>query len=562
MKRLGYFLLFLVAIPVCAGIPPVPKEKLPDRYQLLVTGVTVQKPGKKLQFNITASREVRYAYLTAGILPSSDAIAPIYRINTSNFPDKTHFNLSLNLRKIRRFLTKKETLLYYRLEMVGKRGRPESFESRILLDSGGNPLDTVIFGPYLDMPKANDIVISFELNKARPAALILDGKRIPSDNLKKRHFVRLTSLKAGFHTYSIENDPREFHFTVGDGEKLRFAMMCDSRQGSGGAEYNLHGCNGEVIRKLFLSAWQHGARFILFPGDMVNGYTSKEDEFEMELKEWAYATEPISSMIPVYEGMGNHEALIDMYRDNPWIFFDKKTPHSTEDVFGRVFVNPENGDFSEKTGLPSCKENVYFFHRGNSLFIMLNTNYWVGGDFPELQGGNLEGYIMDRQFQWLKKVLETEGKKAKHIIVSAHEPAFPVSAHMGDGMWYMGGKASLNNGIDRSYVVKRRDELMELLSRYGVQLIFFGDEHNYSRVLIDKNIAPVKSDITQIVSGGTGAPFYELAKHIPWRKNLKAFSRENHYILVDVGKNIHVRIIGISGRVLDKFTIKKINKDK
>ena len=557
MKRLGLFLLFLGAIPIFAGIPPVPKEKLPDRHQLLVTGVTVQKLGKKLQFDITASRNVRYAYLTAGVLPSPDAIAPIYRINTSNFPDQTHFKLSLNLRNVQRFLTKKQTLLYYKLEVVGNKGRPESFESRVLLDGDGNALNTVIFGPYLDMPKGDDVVISFELKKARPSALILDGKRIPSDKLEKRHFVRLTGLKPGPHTYSIENDPREFHFTVGDGEKLSFAVMCDSRQGSGGAEYNLHGCNGEVIRKLFLSAWHHGARFILFPGDLVNGYTSMEDEFEMELKQWAYATEPISSMIPVYEGMGNHEALMDQYLNNPWIFYDKKVPHSTEDVFGRVFVNPENGDFSEKTGLPSYKENVYFFHRGNSLFIMLNTNYWVGGNFPEVHGGNPEGYIMDRQLEWLEKVLETEGKKAEHIIVAGHEPAFPVSAHMDDAMWYMGGDPALNDGIDRTYIVKRRDKLMSLLSSHGVELIFFGDEHNYSRVLINRDIAPVKSDITQIVTGGAGAPFYELAKDIPWRKNLQAFSRENHFILLDVAKEIHIRVIGISGRVLDEFTIRK-----
>ncbi|PJB76624.1 MAG: hypothetical protein CO090_10425 [Acidobacteria bacterium CG_4_9_14_3_um_filter_49_7] len=558
MKQAGIFLTFLVvSVSLFAGIPPVPKQKLPDRYQLLVKGATVQKVGETLEFDIVASRKVKYAYLTAGVLPGPYAIAPIYRINSSSFPDDSHFKLSLNLKKVRHFLSKEPTLLYYRLNVVGEKGRPESFESRVLLDNKGNCMNTVVFGPYLDMPEEGDIVISFELNKAGPAALVVDGKRIPSQSSTLRHVMHLTGFKPGPHRYAIENDPREFHFTVGKGKKLRFVMMCDSRQGSGGAEYNLHGCNGEVIRKLFLSAWQHGASLILFPGDLVNGYTSVEDEFEMELKEWAYATEPISSMIPVYEGIGNHEALVDMYLDNPWIFYDKKIPHSTEDVFARVFVNPENADFSEKPGLPAYKENLYFFHRGNSLFIMLNTNYWVGGDFPELQGGNLEGHIMDRQMKWLERVLKTEGKKAEHIIVAAHEPAFPVSAHMDDGMYYMGGSPALNNGIDRRYVVKRRNELMSLLSRYGVQLIFFGDEHNYSRVLINKEIAPVTNEINQIVSGGTGAPFYELAKDIPWRKNLKAFSRENHYILVDVDENIHIRVIGISGRVLDKFTIKK-----
>ncbi len=557
MKKVVFFLFCLTIFPVFAEIPPVPKQKLPDRYQLLITGVQVKKTGRKLKFEVQASREVRYAYLTAGILPGPDAIAPIYRINTSDFPAASRFSLALNLKKIHRFLNKRRTLLFYRLEVVGKKGRPESYESRILLDKLGNCLDTVIFGPYLDMPRKNRYVISFELDKARSAAIIFDGKRIESKSVVKRHFIRLTNLRPGSHTYSIAGDPRKFHFTVGQGEKFRFAMMCDSRQGSGGAEYNLHGCNGEVIRKLFLSAWQHGATFVLFPGDLVNGYTTKEDEFALELKEWAFATEPISSMIPVYEGMGNHEALIDMYNDNPWIFFDKKPPHSSEDIFSRVFVNPENGDFSEKPGLPSYKETLYYFHRGNSLFIMLNTNYWVGGDFPERQGGNLEGHIMDRQMEWLENVLKTEGKTAAHIIVCAHEPAFPVSAHMMDGMYYMGGEPSLNNGIDRRYVVKRRNELMKLLSEHGVQLIFFGDEHNYSRVRIDKTIAPVKCPITQIISGGCGAPFYELAKKIPWRKNLEAFSRENHYILVDVDKDIHVRVIGISGRVLDRFTIKK-----
>jgi hypothetical protein len=557
MKRLGCFLLFLAVIPVFAEIPPVPKQKLPDRYQLLVKSVSVQKSDEKLEFDIEASREVKFAYLAAGVLPGPNAIAPIYRINASSFPDDSHFKLSLNLRRVRHFLSKDPTLLYYRLNVVGEKGRPESFESRVLLDNDGNCMDTVVFGPYLDMPGTGEIVISFELNRARPAVLVVDGKRIPSKSSTLRHFIHLTGLKPGTHRYAIENDPREFHFTVETGKKFRFAMMSDSRQGSGGAEYNLHGCNGEVIRKLFLSAWQHGASLILFPGDLVNGYTSMKDELELELKEWAYATEPISSMIPVYEGMGNHDTVIDMYRDNPYIYFDKKPPHSSEDVFGDVFVNPENADFSEKPGLPSYKENLYFFHRGNSLFIMLNTNYWVGGDFPELQGGNLEGHIMDKQMEWLETVLKTEGKKAEHIIVAAHEPAFPVSAHMDDGMYYMGGNPTFNNGIDRRYVVKRRNELMSLLSRYGVQLIFFGDEHNYSRVLINKDIAPVTNEINQIISGGTGAPFYELAKDIPWRKNLKGFTRENHYILVDVDKDMHVRVIGISGRVLDEFTIRK-----
>ena len=103
--------------------------------------------------------------------------------------------------------------------------------------------------------------------------------------------------------------------------------------------------------------------------------------------------------------------------------------------------------------------------------------------------------------------------------------------------------------------MKRRDALIQLLDRYGVEIIFFGDEHNYSRVRIDGKIGPVAGCITQIITGGAGAPYYELAEEIPWQANLEKFGRENHFVLVDVGEKVTVRVIGITGHTLDEFEL-------
>ncbi len=556
MRVLGVCLLVILPLVTMGQVPEMPEQPMPERYLTLMPRVHVSRAGDNLVFQVTCTAGVSAAYLTAGFLARPDAMRPTYRIDTSAVVNASSFTLKLPFRRMKRHLTGERTLLYYKLNLSGETGKPESYESRILLNQMGNPLPTVIYGPYLDRPESQCYVISFEMSEPVSAAVILDGKRFASQKTVRRHEIAVGAIKAGTHNYRIEGDPRTFRFRIRDDGPFRFAVMSDSRTVAGGAEFNLQAVNGKVLSDLFLDAYQQDVDLVVFPGDLVDGYTQMEDEFERELKSWAWATEPVSALVPVYEGIGNHEALVVQYGARPYIFFDRKPPHSTEDVFGRVFVNPVNGDFAEQDGLPTYRENLYYFMMRNCLFIMANSNYWVGGEFPEVHGGNLEGHIMDRQMDWLRRVLKDLGPKAKHIFFFTHEPAYPVSAHMKDGMWYWGGDPKRNDGIDRSYVVERRDELIQLLAGSGVKLIFFGDEHNYSRVRIDSKIADIDGTITQVITGGAGAPYYELAEEIPWRDNLEKFGRENHYILVDVKDTVRVRVIGITGHVIDAFTVK------
>jgi hypothetical protein len=132
--------------------------------------------------------------------------------------------------------------------------------------------------------------------------------------------------------------------------------------------------------------------------------------------------------MPIYEAVGNHEALMDVYEDGSTygICFDKpdgtntntdtdtdtdntntdagtdtstSIGNSAEAVFAEEFVNPRDSfPQPENDSSPSYTENAYYFDYANSRFIVLNTNYWYSSH-PVDYGGNLEGYVMDNQLQ-------------------------------------------------------------------------------------------------------------------------------------------------------------------
>ncbi len=558
MKKILCIVMVMASFTSFANkLVKLPEKPLDVKIQRLsFDSIDIKGTAKYFVFNINCSKQIAFASLAIGLVPGEGSIGPVYRMQLKKFPNADSFNFRLKKRKITKYFITNTSLVYYKLTLIDKKGYSEIFKSRFLADSSGKLLNAVIYGPYLDMPSEGNYVISYELTKPEKSFIVLNGKEIKSKKAEKKHFFHLNNLKPGNYTYKIKDDPREFTFKVSGKNKFSFAVLSDCREGKAGFDYNFQAVNEKVLKSLLLNAKSKNVDFVLFPGDLVSGYTTNEKDFEKQLKSFAYATETISSIIPIFEGMGNHEATFDLYSNNPMVSFDKLPPVSAEDIFGKVFVNPENGNFREKEGLPPYKENVFWFKYKGNLFVMLNTNYWWASH-PESYHGNLEGYIMDKQLKWLKDTLKEQGKNAKNIFVFAHEPAFPVSAHMKDAMWYYGGKPSRNKGIDRTYIVKRRDEFLKVLDNFGVKLIFFGDEHNYSRVLINKDIAPIKGEIMQIITGGSGAPFYNLAKEIPWKNNIKAFGRSNHYMFVTVTNDkVQVKAISLDGKIIDSFEIK------
>lgn len=553
-------LLFININGFTNKLPKIENKPLSNKIQRLsFDNIDIKSSEKNYIFNINCSKKVKYASLAVGLIPGDNAINPVYRLQLNQFPENESFSFKLIKSKLTYYFIEENSLVYYKLTLVDDKGYSETFSSRFLANKKGEVLNTVIYGPYLDMQSEGNYCISYELTEKAKSSIVFDNKEYKSPTESKNHIFYFNNLTSGIHNYKIAGDTRKFSFTVSDKTTFNFAVLSDCREGRAGFDYNMQAVNGKILGDLMLNIKNKGADFIMFPGDLVSGYTTNANDFEKQLKSFAYVTEPVSSEIPVFEGMGNHEATFDMYFDKPMISFDKKSPNSSEDIFAKVFVNPENGDFREKEGAPPYKENVYWFNYKNNLFVMLNTNYWWASHPEGYHGsleGNLEGYLMDKQLAWLEETLKTQGLNAKNIFVFTHEPTFPVSAHMKDAMWYHGGSPEKNKGVDRRYVIKRRDDILKILDKYGVKLIFFGDEHNYSRVLINRDIAPIKGEIMQIITGGAGAPFYNLADEIPWKNNIKSFGRENHYIYVEVDDQVKVKAISIDGKVIDSFVLK------
>ncbi len=119
------------------------------------------------------------------------------------------------------------------------------------------------------------------------------------------------------------------------------------------------------------------------------------------------------------------------------------------------------------------KPFYYSFKYENCYFIILNPYIEVPGKIDE------------KQFKWLEKEL-MKAKKSDFIFVFIHEPLYPIDGH-------------IDSSLDR--FPQERDKLANLLRRYKDKIIVFcGHEHLYNKSVID--------GLTQIISGGAGAPLY------------------------------------------------------
>ncbi|MCK4458905.1 MAG: metallophosphoesterase, partial [Methanosarcinales archaeon] len=351
-------------------------------------------------------------------------------------------------------------VICYRIELYNPEEASSVFyDGRFRVDGDYNLVSCVIEGPFVDLVTTDSAVISWKTDVPTTAAVEINSGSYTDGASGTSHEIAITGLSAGTeYEYGVlvdgVGDIKTYHFTTEPASpKFEFAIMSDSRAGVGGGERSFAGVNYHKLGRFTIDAYQNGADFVVFSGDLVNGYTTSADDYHMQLGAWKDATEQVGCYIPIYEVMGNHEALVDVYDDGGYsrygIQFDKQdggTNKSAETIFAEEFVNPA-GDFPdpENTTAPSYAENVYYFDYGNMRVIAFNTNYWWCSH-PEDFGGNLEGYVMDNQLAWIESVLsDAEGDSTiEHIFMFAHEPAFPNGGHLHDAQWYNGGDSSEN----------------------------------------------------------------------------------------------------------------------
>lgn len=430
-----------------------------------------------------------------------------------------------------------------------------------------HPRPTVVLGPLLHQITATSAVVSFETNVPTTAAVAAgDTEAVVVDRPATRHEVRLTGLTPnathplrvvvsdGQHTSHTPTRPVN---TLGGGA-LTVAILSDSRSGVGPGMRAYNGVNASVLGGLMTSAVRHGAEAIFFPGDLIDGYVAHRDDYVWQLQAWLRVVEPVHGHVPVYTGMGNHEALIDVWSDG--VALDKAGSASAEAVFAERMVNPGGAPPPETADAPPYDETVYGVDLGSVHFVMLNTNYWITRmpGHPRFGGkGNREGVLMDGQLAWLERDLKAARERGvEHIVVMGHEPAWPAGGHTKDAMWWNGKLPEVN---------AMRERFWTILAEHDVLAYVSGDEHNYSRALIGpETVKGAAGSVYSVISGGSGAPYYALRPPKEYADRVQAFSAEQHYTLwtFEPGQTPRLRVYGLTGGLIEDVRLDEAGPER
>jgi hypothetical protein len=439
----------------------------------------------------------------------------------------------------------------------------------------------VLSGPTVDVVTADSAFISFETDRATTSSVQADGRTFSGDGETTDHVIQLTGLKpASAVEYRVTAGGtlvRPYSFTTSGGDKpIHFAAMVDSREGLGGGEIQFGGVEYRALYALGSDLYYRGADFVVFGGDLINGYTTSARDFRRQINAFRTAMGPVAARIPIYESMGNHEALLDSFNvpgTTRSLNIDKLGDTNAESLFAEMFVNPTNGPADEGPGTPTYSENVYSFDHGSVRVFMLNNNYWYSAD-PHKVGGNLEGYIMANQMKWLRDgVAAADADPAiKHLFFVAQEPPFPNGGHTSDCMWYKGGDTNRDGRVDAADIdiVGNRNTMWEIIAASPKSVAFItGDEHAYSRLEVtdetpvgpkhklDGTPAKFAHRIWQVTSGGAGAPWYDKELHLPWSGSLKAHSTQPHYAYFTIdGNRVSVAAYSQTGQRIDAAELK------
>ena len=495
-----------------------------------------------------------------------------------------------------------------------------AYDRRLRYKRDGDPkigtytsLVTLTEGPFVDLVTHDSAVISWETDTPIKGSVLSQNREFLSLDPSIRHEVRLTNLKPNTIykyqvNYGIYTPPYTFKTAPSPGNRVpfKFGFMSDSRAGVGGGERAQNGVNAKDLGRFAIELYNKKADFVCFGGDLINGYTSDIKDYESQLETWKRTIQPVAANIPFYESIGNHEQVGKYYKvEAPHLkqgeyyiqFTGTVGEESAEAIFAKEFVNPIGSRYELGTPKPETKgsskmggadvgpsydENVYSFTYGKVHFISLNSNYWSTGyrnisTFGQksqdktainlaLQhlGGNREGYVMPNQMEWLQKELDAAQKdmNVDWVFIILHEPPFPNGGHVKDAMyWGTPGQGELGGYNDKNVpmgdVIDMRNRFWKIVSsRSKVLAVLCGDEHNYSRTLIDSSIHPeFKFPVWQIISGGCGAPYYVQDKSVPWVDKVKAFAIDKHFCLFSVdGTQIGLEVYNDNNQKLDSIS--------
>lgn len=538
--------------------------------------------GVQMDFG-TLKGTVTYGLIPYGKVPHP---LPVYRKTVKIEDGKIELNIKEDFKYPYDFVDwKKNGYLNLGYRIADEQGML-LFDGIIALKGEGpfEVIPAIYEGPFVNMLTDNSAVIWCKTTHPVKAEIEINGKVYKDEHETTLHRWNIAGLTPNTkHNYKVKYgiQSQSYHLKTapskGSREAFVFGYASDSRHATGGGERKILGANAYIMKKMAALAHMKDVRFMQFTGDMINGYLSSKEQQRLEYSNWKKSIEPFWHYMPFYIGMGNHEALGLIFKDEngkQQAFIDAfpYETQSAEALFAEEFVNPENGPDNEDDNkydpdpknidFPSYKENAFYYTYGNVAMIVLNSNYWYAPSIANqtASSGGLHGYLMDNQLQWLRETISKleRDKNIDHIFLTQHTPAFPNGGHSKDVMWYSGNNEKRpyigGKPVDKG-IIERRDEYLDILINQSKKVVgmLTGDEHNYNwlKLTADMPIYPenyphkklnVSRPIYQINNGAAGAPYYG-QEVLPWSKHTQSFSVENALCLFYVeGKKITMKV--------------------
>jgi hypothetical protein len=97
-----------------------------------------------------------------------------------------------------------------------------------------------------------------------------------------------------------------------------------------------------------------------------------------------------------------------------------------------------------------------------------------------------------------------------------------------------------------------RDRYSPLFEEFSVDMVFSGHDHNYQRTVPLARAAPAEDGVTYIVTGGGGAPLYDMDS-VDWTAVTR---KAHHFVLIKiVGNSLRLSAIDSKGEVFDELAL-------
>ena len=280
-----------------------------------------------------------------------------------------------------------------------------------------------------------------------------------------------------------------------EAEMLTFAYMGDVQPANdSAAEFALWGELAQLVYELHPEL-----SFAVLGGDIVNSGISLE-QFDM----FRESAEPVFANVPLFSTAGNHESNF---------------PGGKPELFLDMFAFSANGP-------EGFEEEFYSFYAANCHILVLNS--WIFSGEQALTEVDIA-----RVNRWIAS--ELAASHADWQIVVTHIPVYAVHS---DGS-----------------SVKVRENWAPIFEEYGVDLVFVGHQHVYSRSYpLYKGRIDYENGVTYIM-GVSGSKFYGAADKSKAERTI--YNTATCQLVQTDGDMLTLRTLDAEGNELDHAVVKQ-----